>query len=462
MPAKCSSSESMTVHLKPYERLKDSDVEWLGDVPAHWDVRRLRAAASILSGATPSTGREGYWNGDILWITPDDLGSLQGRRVTDSARKITAEGYASCGTSLAARNSIVMSTRAPIGHLGILAQSGCTNQGCKALVPNADVSPEYLYEVLKSARPALQSLGQGTTFAELSRAKLGSFRLSIPPLAEQTAIVCFLDHAASRIERYIRAKEKLIALMEEQKQVMVHDAVTGRIDVRTGQPYPAYKRSGMAWLGDLPDHWQVVRNGRLFAQRNEVGFSELPILEVSLKTGVRVRDFDSSNRKQAMSDRGMYKRAVKGDIAYNMMRMWQGAVGVAPVDGLVSPAYVVAKPLEGTEPRYFDHLFRTSAYMIEVDKYSRGIVKDRNRLYWEDFKRMATPCPPPNEQVLIADAIDRKTRSIRAELRNIRRQITLANEYRTRLLSDVVTGKLDVHDASASLEHNSPMMAGGA
>ena len=107
-----------------------------------------------------------------------------------------------------------------------------------------------------------------------------------------------------------------------------------------------------------------------------------------------------------MSDRSNYKRAVKGDIAYHMMRMCQGAVGITPVDGLVSPAYVVASALPGNEPRYFGALFRITAYTIEVDKYSRGIVKDRNRLYWEDFKQMPSPCPPPHEQVLVADAIN--------------------------------------------------------
>jgi type I restriction enzyme S subunit len=91
------------------------------------------------------------------------------------------------------------------------------------------------------------------------------------------------------------------------------------------------------------------------------------------------------------------------------MRMWQGAAGVAPIDGLVSPAYVVAKPLEGIDPRYFANLFRTFAYMSEVDKYSRGIVKDRNRLYWEDFKQMPSPCPPSSEQVQIADTIENDT-----------------------------------------------------
>jgi type I restriction enzyme S subunit len=142
------------------------------------------------------------------------------------------------------------------------------------------------------------------------------------------------------------------------------------------KPYSNLKDSGLPWSGKIPAHWNLYRNGRLFAQRNETGFGELPILEVSLKTGVRVRDMDNLKRKQVMADREKYKRAAKGDIAYNMMRMWQGAAGVAPVDGLVSPAYVVVKPYHETNSRYFSYLFRTAAYMNEVDAYSRGIVKD--------------------------------------------------------------------------------------
>lgn len=88
------------------------------------------------------------------------------------------------------------------------------------------------------------------------------------------------------------------------------------------KPYPEYKDSSLPWLGDIPGHWDVRRNGRLFAQRNQTGFPDYPILEVSLRTGVSVRDFDNSKRKQVMSDREKYKLAVKGDIAYNMMRMW--------------------------------------------------------------------------------------------------------------------------------------------
>jgi type I restriction enzyme S subunit len=152
-----------------------------------------------------------------------------------------------------------------------------------------------------------------------------------------------------------------------------------------------------------------------------------------------------------LSDRAKYKRGAAGDISYTMLRRWQGAAGVAPADGLVSPAYVVAKPLRGTEPRYFAHLFRTSAYMTEVDKFSRGIVKDRNRLYWEDFKRMPSCYPPHEEQVRIANAIDTKCGEIDSSRQRVLQEIALLREFRTRLISDVVTGKLDVREAAAQL-----------
>jgi type I restriction enzyme S subunit len=230
----------------------------------------------------------------------------------------------------------------------------------------------YLFRCLQSTCVAYQFHveANGVTRYGLSHSAIKSTWLPLPSLPEQAAIVRFLDHADRRIRRYSRAKQRLIKLLEEQKLAIIHRAVTRGLD-----PNVRLKPSGVEWLGDVPEHWEVRRNGRLFLQRNETGFGELPILEVSLRTGVRIRDLESPDRKQMMTDRDKYKRAQAGDIAYNMMRLWQGAVGVAPVDGLVSPAYVVAMPLPGTEPRYFELLFRTAAYMGEVDKYSRGIVK---------------------------------------------------------------------------------------
>lgn len=209
------------------------------------------------------------------------------------------------------------------------------------------------------------------------------------------------------------------------------------------KPYSEYQPSGLPWCPTIPAHWAIRRNGGLFSQRVDTGHAHLPILEVSLRTGVRVRDMASGSRKQVLTQRENYKRAARGDIAYNMMRMWQGAVGVTPVDGLISPAYVVARPLEGTLSSYYSHLFRMDLYMQEVNKYSRGIVSDRNRLYWVDFKQMPSLLPPLQEQKLIVAYVRSLRRKVGAVVRAKRRLIELLAEQKQHVVQNSVTHGLD-------------------
>lgn len=213
--------------------------------------------------------------------------------------------------------------------------------------------------------------------------------------------------------------------------------------MNTKTAYPAYRDSGVPWAPCVPNDWQVLRNGRLFAHRVETGFPDLPILEVSLKTGVRVRDMQNMKRKQVMSQKEKYKRAVKGDIAYNMMRMWQGAVGAAPVDGLVSPAYVVVRPFELVNSTYYSYLFRTDVYMREVNKYSRGIVADRNRLYWDEFKQMPALVPPLAEQDQIVAYLRAQDVRIARFIKAKRELIELLTEQKLRIVDHAVMRGLD-------------------
>jgi len=209
------------------------------------------------------------------------------------------------------------------------------------------------------------------------------------------------------------------------------------------KPYADYRDSGLPWLGQVPAHWRVVRNGSLFAQRSQTGFAELPILEVSLKTGVQVRSFGAAKRKQIMSDLSKYKRAAQGDLAYNTMRMWQGALGVCPVDGLVSPAYVVARPYPNVDARYYAALFRTGGYMAEIDSASRGIVKDRNRLYWDQFKQMQSPCPPLEDQVEVVRFLDWASGRIDRAIRAKRKVISLLTEQKQSIAQRAVTAGVE-------------------
>ena len=217
--------------------------------------------------------------------------------------------------------------------------------------------------------------------------------------------------------------------------------------MQAARPYETYSESGLPWTLRLPEGWQVLRNGRLFAHRVETGFPELPILEVSLRTGVRVRDMANLKRKQVMSQKEKYKRAVKGDIAYNMMRMWQGAVGPAPVDGLVSPAYVVVRPFPEVNTAYYSYLFRTDAYMREVNKFSRGIVADRNRLYWDEFKQMPSPMPPLPEQDQIVAYLRAQDAHMARLIKAKRDLIALLIEQRLRIIDQALARGLNVEVA---------------
>ena len=434
--------------LKPYSAMKDSSVPWLGEVPARWEVAALRHRYSQVLGKMLDTKRitgtnslRYLRNTDVQW----DRVNVTDLPVMDIVPGEYGRYTVQMGDLLVCEGGEVGRCAIWTGELDVCGFQKALHR-LRPLKVVRDM-PRFMYYALHAATKGNAfSDGHVSTIAHLTGDKLRAHPFPFPPVAEQAAIVRFLDHADRRIRRYIRAKQTLIKLLEEQKQTIIHHAVTRGLDRNV-----RLKPSGVEWLGDMPEHWVVRRNGRLFAQRSQTGFAELPILEVSLKTGVRIREFENTTRKQVMSDREKYKRAAKGDIAYNMMRMWQGAVGIAPVDGLVSPAYVVARPLPSVEIRYFASLFRTAAYMGEVDNCSRGIVKDRNRLYWQDFKQIFSPYPPLSEQVQIADAIDESTRTLQHAMDRIVREISLLREYRTRLIADVVTGKLDVREAAESL-----------
>ena len=448
----------MIINRKPYPAIKDSGVEWLGAMPAHWKVERTKSVASVLNGATPSTNNPSYWNGDILWLTPDDLGSINGVRVKSSSRKITQAGYASCGTSLAPRGSIVISTRAPIGHLAVLDQPSCVNQGCRLLVFADGVDADYIYYLLLSARKELQSLGVGTTFTELPRARLENFPLALPPLPEQTAIVRFLNHADQRIQRYIRAKQKLITLLEEQKQVIVHEAVTGRIDVRTGKPYPTYKDSGVEWLGEVPTHWEV-RRLKSWLDVNELVLSEdtdaeytFDYLDIgAVETGrlaampERIRFADSPSRA---------RRVVRaGDTLVSTVRTYLKAVwwyAGQPHGGLIaSTGFAVLTPRRDTYPKFVNYVCQSDSFTNRVTADSVGIAYPaiaETRL--GTFKICVPPLP---EQTAIARFLDDEDTRIQRAIERTKREIDLLQEYRIRLIADVVTGKLDVREAAAKL-----------
>ena len=208
--------------------------------------------------------------------------------------------------------------------------------------------------------------------------------------------------------------------------------------------------SGVAWAGKIPAHWDVQRLGRLFREssqrastQTELGY---PILSVSIHDGISDKEMDEDelDRKVARSeDRSLYKVVEHNDLAYNMMRAWQGGFGAAQVNGLISPAYVVCKPRTRYPSKFFELLLRTPTAVTELKRFSRGITDFRLRLYWDDFKKIEVPVPPKDEQEQILKFLDYETAKIDALIAMQQQLIALLGEKRQAVISHAVTKGLN-------------------
>ncbi|MCB0257192.1 MAG: restriction endonuclease subunit S, partial [Anaerolineae bacterium] len=279
-----------------------------------------------------------------------------------------------------------------------------------------------------------------------------------PPLNEQHAINRYLDYIDRRIRRYIRARQKLIALLEEQKQVVIHQAVTGQIDVRTGRPYQAYKPSGVEWLGDVPEHWERFRLKTLLKSidcRSTDG--EQPLLSLRRDHGIVRYDEHFARPPQAASTIG-YKIVEVGQIVVNRLQANNGLIFRAGIEGLVSPDYSVFAVRDYADAEFLARLVRTSLYKAHFRRVATGLGTGTAgflRLYDDDLLDTVVYLPTVEHQLAIIEILDRSTASTNAAIARTEHEIALLREYRTRLIADVVTGKVDVRAAAAQLPDES-------
>ncbi|MCL2784149.1 MAG: restriction endonuclease subunit S [Propionibacteriaceae bacterium] len=312
-----------------------------------------------------------------------------------------------------------------------------------------DLTPPFTAVLLRS-KPMIDLITSTTYGAKMPRASwgvVGCLRVPVPPQDEQRAIVKYLNHAHARINATITKKRKLIALLEEQKQALINQAVTRGLD-----PNVEMKDSGVPWLGEIPSHWEVLRVKTLFEDvdhRSEDGGEEL--LSVSHITGVTPRSEKNVTMFKAETNVG-HKVCRPGDLVFNTMWVWMGALGVSHHDGIVSPAYNVYRPVRAdVDADYYSSLFRTPSYVGAFASLSTGITKSRLRFYPDDLAAMPTILPPMNEQKAIVSHINTRTASIQRAITYTQREIDLLTEFRTRLTSDVVTGQVDVRSVASTL-----------
>jgi type I restriction enzyme S subunit len=292
------------------------------------------------------------------------------------------------------------------------------------------------------------SIKQNTGIQNLDSSSYLAEKFGFPPEIEQQKIASFLDHETAKIDTLIEKQQQLIKLLKEKRKAVISHAVTKGLN-----PNAPMRDSGVEWLGEVPEGWEVLRLNLLFRESSLRASSEeelkYPVLSISIHHGMSDKELteEELDRKvQRSEDRSLYKTVKSNFLAYNMMRAWQGGFGASKLLGLVSPAYIVCEPKTSLNSYYFEMVLRTQNAVVELKRFSRGITDFRLRLYWDEFKNINVPVPPANEVESILKAIS----DIDVVYDNLitvgNKQIKLLQERRTALISAAVTGKIDVRD----------------
>lgn len=423
-----------------------------GRTESAFDSRRLRFVFETKSGATPESGVAEYWNGDIAWVTPEDLGKLESRLVVSTRRKITKNGYQSCATSLAPVGAIVLSKRAPIGQTAILGTEATCNQGCFLLSEKETLDERFFYYSLVYLRPALEALGRGSTFMELSTDDLRSVLLPYPSVSDQRKIADFLDYETSRIDALIADKEQMLALLDEKRIALISRVVTRGLD-----PTAPLKSSGHAWLGEVPTHWGVWRLKHLADVRGgltlgkQYSSSELhayPYLRVAnvqdgflALNNVLTVEVPSSEAEANLLAYGDVLMNEGGDID----KLGRGCVWRDEIKPCLHQNHVFAVRPHSVEPEWLALWTST----LEAKRYFEMRAKRSTNLAsisGSNIKELAVPIPPIAEQQAIKRHLDiaaGRTEAIRKELAE---SISLLRERRAALITDAVTGKIPLEE----------------
>ena len=426
--------------LKPYPAMKDAAVPWLGDVPAHWEVRGLknwlRMNQFVLSERT-----DGDYTFSYL-----DIGSIGTGRLKAKPERIRFLSAPSRARRVVRKGDTIVSMVRTYLKAVWHAEESCddliASTGFAVLTPQPGTLPKFVSYVCQSDtftnRVSAESVG--IAYPAIAETRLATIDVSVPPLPEQTAIVRFLDHADRRIRRYIRAKQKLIALLEEQKQAIIHRAVTGLIDVRTGQPYPAYKPSGVEWLGDVPAHWERRAVWQLF----QIGRGKVTSHEYIANHPGPFPLYSSQTENDGVMgyiDTFMFEGdfltwTTDGAYAGTLFRR-SGKFNCTNVCGTLFPK------------TQLDLDFMRMAIASETKRQVRLDINPK--LMNNMMARIRVSVPPCDEQIRIAKDVQRVVRPSDSVSERTQLHIDLLREYRTRLIADVVTGKLDVREAAAAL-----------
>lgn len=337
----------------------------------------------------------------------------------------------------------VISLRSFQGGIEYAYYQGIISAAYTILTPKDKRNSEYfkhlfkLHDFIQLLQTCVTGIREGQN---INYAMLAKHFIPVPPQEEQRQIVAYLDYKSNKINERICQRERELKTLSELKHAEIAAAITRGLD-----PNVPMKESGIEWIGQIPAHWEVTQLRKYLRLFSEKGHPDMDLLSVTREQGVIVRDITSKeeNHNFIPDDLSGYKLIQKGQFAINKMKAWQGSYGVSKYKGIVSPAYYTCE-LNNIDTEYFDVAIRSQAYIVFFTKYSKGIRSGQWDLSPDALKSIPFIEPPIVEQRAIVSYITDISEKIDSYITKLKEEINYLQEYKQRLISDVVTGKVDV------------------
>jgi len=423
-----------------YDAYKDSCVGLIGQIPENWSLKKLKFLTQVNASSLP----ENHPKTEIISYV--DIGNVSFEKGISEVQQLKfseapsrARRLANCGDTVV---STVRTYLKAITYVDEICSNYVYSTGFAVLSPNEELIPKFLLNFVKSNSFTHQVdvVAKGMSYPAINSTELSNLWVSFPDIETQEKIVEFLDQQTSEIDQAIAIKEQQIVLLNERKQIVIQKAVMQGLN-----PNVAMKDSGVEWIGQIPEHWEIQKVKHLFkliiepAPKN----NELELLSVYTDIGVKPRkELEERGNKASTTDG--YWKVKKGDIIVNKLLAWMGAIGLSNYDGVTSPAYDILRAIKPLNPYIYHLLFRSPTCSAELKKHSRGIMEMRLRLYFDKFGDVLVPYAPINEQNEIIQYIEIEEQKITSGIELIQQQIEKLKEYKTTLINDAVTGKIKV------------------
>ena len=424
-----------------YAEYKDSGVEWLGEIPSHWNQTYLKYVVLINMGQSPSS--------EDCNIDGIGIPFLQGNAEFGTYSP-TAKNYCPIPKKIADKGDLLFSVRAPVGALNYADMQYGIGRGLCSLKSRSSINSSFLWWVLPTYKYQLDAIATGSTFEAVSAEEVANLKFPLPTIVEQQKIANFLDHETTQIDTLIAKQEKLIELLKEKRQAVISHAVTKGLN-----PDVAMKDSGVEWLAKVPEHWVVaqlkfnmldIQTGPFGSQLHAEDYIEdgIPLINPAhMINGVLVPDTQITVDQVTQERLSRHKLAV-GDIIF-ARRGELGRCAIVRdenVGWLCGTGSLKAKLNDNLIPEYAYLLITSDGLVAELSLESKGSTMDN--LNTETLGKVRTPVPPIEEQTAILNYVEQVSGKYKKLIENAESAIQLMQERRTALISSAVTGKIDV------------------